>query len=334
MTFKSFESSQSSIKAGIALSLALMSSQIAYPAVAAAGDTGLCAKWELPQKVGDLNSKVIDESSGMARSKKYDVLYHTNDSGTPPVFFTTKLDGSGEKVIKIQDFTPIDPEEIGLGPCPNKLDSACVVVADIGDNLERRKSVALFFIEATSQFGESVKPRFIARFKYPDHAHNAEAMAVLPNGDVVIVTKEMSKLGQAGSAILFRAKLADYESKKGEPVTLTKFGEIDIVGLTKQLGFGALVTGMSVTTDAKRFALLTYATAIEFAVDLSTGNFPASKDLKEGTHYRLIPIAPLPQQEAIAYDKNDRDLFYSTEIMQRVLGFGAPAPLMKIKCTP
>lgn len=330
MNFKQFAKSAFSFLATV---LVL---QFSFGSLASASSVSgeLCAKWDVPTKVGLLNSKVINESSGMARSKNFDVIYHTNDSGTPPIFFTTKPDGSGEKVIKVDDYTPIDPEEIGLGPCPTNPTATCIVVADIGDNLERRKSIALFFIEERAEYGDSVKPNFIARFKYPKSAHNAEAMAVLPNGDVVIVTKEMSKLGQTAPAELFRATRGDYVKAKGQPVILTKFGEIDIVGLTKQLGYGALVTAMSVTSDAKRFALLTYAMGIEFAIDLSSGKFPKPSELKEGTHYRLIPLAPLPQQESLSYDKNDRDLLYSTEILQRLLGFGTPAPLMKITCAP
>ncbi|RYZ64871.1 MAG: hypothetical protein EOP05_21405, partial [Proteobacteria bacterium] len=143
----------------------------------------------------------------MARSKKYDVIYHTNDSGTAPVFFVTKPDGSHEQVVKIRNFTPLDPEEIAVGPCPNKMSESCVVTADIGDNLTRRKSIALFFMEEQKSFPLEVTPGFIARFKYPKEAHNAEAMAVLDNGDVVIVTKEMSKLGSTGPAQVYRAKL-------------------------------------------------------------------------------------------------------------------------------
>lgn len=332
----------SKLSAALALVLGGAFGSAFFASSASASETGsspaivsqsaLCVKWDVPKKVGDLNSKVINESSGMARSKKYDVIYHTNDSGTPPIFFVSKLDGSAEKVVKIKDFKPIDPEEIGLGPCPKDSKATCVVVADIGDNLEKRDSVALFFVEEIAEFGEAVSPVMTVRFKYPDHPHNSEAMAVLPNGDVVFVTKEMSKLGQTSPALLYRAKKSDYENSKGKPVTLKKFGEIDIVSLTKQLGFGALVTAMTVTSDAKRFALLTYAMGIEFQFDLSSGEFPPTKDLKEGVHYRLIPLAPLPQQESIAYDKNDRDLFYSTEILQRLLGIGAPAPLMKVTC--
>jgi hypothetical protein len=293
---------------------------------------GLCEKWSASEKAGDLNSKIVDESSGMARSKKYDVLYHTNDSGMKAEFYVSNLDGSDAKTVKIDDFTPLDPEEIGLGPCPKKPGESCIVMADIGDNLTRRKSIAFFFIEEQKTFPAKVSPDFVARFKYPGAPHNAEAMAVLGNGDVIVITKEMPKLGKTGLAEVFRARRAKYINAKGSPVELEKIGELDLPRITKQLGFGALVTAMSAVADGKRFAVLTYATAVEFELDLNAGNLPKPSDLKEGVHYRVVPLAPLPQQESLAYDKNDRDLFYSTEVMQRIFGFGAPAPLFKIKC--
>lgn len=295
-------------------------------------EAALCPKWAAPEKAGDLDSKIIDESSGMARSRKFDVIYHTNDSGVGPEFYVTRADGSSVQTVKIENFKPLDPEEIGVGPCPEKMSESCVVMADIGDNLSRRKSIALFFIEERAIFPKSVKPAFIARFKYPDGAHNAEAMAVLPDGSVVIFTKEMSLLGQSKPSQVFRAPLASYVKAKGEPVMLEKLGELDITALTKLSGYPALITAMTVTADAKRFALLTYGTLIEFAVDLSAPKFPAMTTLKDGIDFRVVPIAPLPQQESVTYDKNDRDLFYSTEVIQRLFGFGAPAPLMKMRC--
>lgn len=249
-----------------------------------------------------------------------------------PDFYISKVDGSAVQKVKINNFKPLDPEEIGLGPCPENQSQSCLVMADIGDNLSRRKSIALFFIEEKAQFTATVNPSFIARFKYPDGAKNAEAMAVLPDGSVVIFTKEMSLLGQVTPSQIYRASLAKYVKAKGEPVVLEKIGEVDITALTKLTGFAALVTAMSVATDGKRFVLMTYGAIIEFALDLMAPKFPATASLKEGTDYRLSPVVSLPQQESVAYDKNDRDLFYSTEVIQRLFGFGAPAPLMKMKC--
>lgn len=296
------------------------------------GASALCPKWLPVDKVGEIDSKIVDESSGLARSKKYERLYHINDSSQGPEFYYSNVDGSKLTRVQVSNFTPRDPEEIGLSVCPHNVSATCIVIADIGDNLSRRKSVALFFIEERSDFPASVSASFIARFTYPGGPHNAEAMTVLDNGDVVILTKDMSMLGKASVSQVFRAKKSSYLSAKGNPIPLEKIGEIDVASLLKKNGYSVLVTAMSSIGSGQRFAILTYDGAIEFSVDLAAAKFPVTAELKEGRDYRIIPLTTLPQQESLTYDLNQRDLLYSTEVMQRLLGFGNPAPLNRIRC--
>lgn len=293
----------------------------------------LCPKWSLPSKEGELNSKIVGESSGIAVSRAADVLYHMNDSGTGPEFHVSKRDGSALTSVHIENYSPIDPEEIALGPCALTQAHTCLVIEDIGDNLKRRKSIGFFFIEEKTPFPRSVKPEFVARFQYPDGAHNAEAATVLDNGDAIIVTKELSLLGVASAAQVFRAKRADYlkATNPAKPLMLEKIGEIDLPAINLQKGLGGVATGLAAIPSGKRFTILTYTGAIEFSVDLKAAKLPSPIPT---ANRKIVPLFQLPQQESIAYDKNDRDLVYSTEIMQRIFGFGVPAPIYKVRCNP
>lgn len=296
-------------------------------------DAALCPKWSEPVRQGGLDPKTIDESSGLSISRTQDSFYHMNDSGTPPVFYVTKPDGSSLRTIKIENYKPVDPEETSLGPCPLDSKKTCLVIEDIGDNLKTRKSIAFVFIEEKNPWPASVKPHLIARFKYPDGAHNAEAATLLENGDLILFTKEQSLVGEKASpALVYRARREQVLRAVHEPISLEKIGTLDVPALTGEKGLGGVVTGLAVIRSGRRFVLLTYKTALEFSIDL---NQPFPK-VVEPKMWRRVPLLQLPQQESIAYDRGDRDLIYSTEIkiLQRFLGKGEAAPMMKVKCLP
>jgi hypothetical protein len=294
----------------------------------------LCPSWSTAVKVGELDSKVIDESSGLSISRAQDSFYHMNDSGTGPEFHISRADGSNLISVHIEDYLPIDPEETALGPCPLTPEKTCLVIEDIGDNLKLRKSVAFFFIEEKNPWPKSVKPQFVARFKYPDGAHNAEAATVLDNGDIVLFTKELSIIGgHATPAVVFRSRRVQYlkPSSAKEPIEFEKIGLLDLPKLTNQEGLGGVATGIASIPSGHRFAILTYSGAVEFSLDLKALKFPQviTKEM-----WRQVPLFQLPQQESIAYDRGDRDLVYSTEVKlsQRFFGKAQPTPIYKVKC--
>lgn len=292
--------------------------------------SNLCAKWAGAKPAGNLNARLIDESSGIAFSKSHGVLYHINDSGADAKFFISRKDGTGTIAVEIDGKKPRDTEAIGLGPCPSG-GASCIAVGDIGDNKKVRKNIEVFFIEEQPNFPSKVIPVVRVKLVYPDRAHNAEAMEILPNGDLVIVTKEEPSFGQSSVAFVFRARKQELTSTKN--ITLTKIGEIDLPSLMKNKGFGGLATAMTVSSDGKRFALLTYQNAIEFAIDLSLEKPDFSK-MVEGADYRVVTLVPLTQQESMTYDQNDRDLIYATEALQRVFPRDSGAPMMKVSCIP
>jgi hypothetical protein len=291
----------------------------------------LCPKWAEAVRQGDLDSKTLDEASGLSISRSQESFYHMNDSGTKPEFFVTKPDGSQLRKVKIDDYKPLDPEELTMGPCPLAKEKTCLVIADIGDNLKRRTSIAFVFIEERNPWPETVKPHLVARFRYPDEAHNAEAATLLNNGDLVIFTKELSLIGNnASPALVYRATHDQVLKAEKTVLPLEKIGTIDIPKIVKQDSLGGGVTGVAMTQSNERFALLTYSTAIEFKLDLRKP-FP-----KTVADFKIVPLFQLPQQESIAYDRGDRDLVYGSEIklIQRYFGKGQPAPMYKVKCSP
>jgi hypothetical protein len=287
-----------------------------YMALATAAEVP-CARWSEPAQVGELPVATIMEASGIAISRRAQRLYHIND-GNGAFFHATDLQGGALQTVGVTGFAPLDIEDLGLGPCGS---STCLYLADIGDNAVRRQSVQIAVIKEAGEFTAEVAPERVITARYPDGPHDAEAIAIHPAGDLLLATKVRS--GQDGPALLFRLTAA--QLAKGGEQTFTALGAIPVSTLT-ELGASRsrVVTAMDISPDGRRFVLLTYSMAIEFAVDLMR-SLPDT--WVEGKTHRSLPIAALVQAEAIAYERDGRAILYSTESVR-----GSAAPLMHQSC--
>ena len=81
---------------------------------------------------------------------------------------------------------------------------------------------------------------------------------------------------------------------------------------------------MDIAPDGRRFAVMTYDVAIEFA--FAPGDLPPHEWI-EGENFRTITLAPLIQTESIAYADGGRAIVYTTESVQ-----GTPAPIIRQTC--
>jgi len=107
--------------------------------------------------------------------------------------------------------------------------------------------------------------------------------------------------------------------------------ELEFLGplkLKKILKKNRKVTGMSISPDGERFLILTYETAIEFNINLSSKIDWNSLVLKEGENFNLIKLDVLKQQEAITYSYDGLKLFYTTEASNGRKG----APIVEVAC--
>jgi len=276
----------------------------------------LCRKWDRGKYTGQLDSSIINEASGIAVSAKYPGrLYHINDSGGGPYFYTTDMSGSQTKKVKIEGFNNrrSDFEDLSLGRCASG--NKCLFIADIGDNRERREYVELIVVEELEDYGSSVTPAANIKLVYPDRAHNAEGIAVHPNGDIYILTKE----GDLDKMDAYPSKLyrLSYEKRKNAgkgPVSLEYAGEIDLPALIPESSaFGQLSTSLDISPDGKRFLILTYEDAIEFNYDLAERKLKETKDMKEGIDFNIIELDSLPQQESVSYLSHGSGFIYNTE---------------------
>lgn len=271
-----------------------------------------CGRWSAPTTAGNLPFQSINEASGMAISRSQSGrMYWINDSGDKGAFYYTAADGSGLTKVKIDNYRPRDTEAMTLTDCP---EGTCLVIADIGDNKKKRSEIALIFIKEEAHYTSPVPVLRKLTFEYPDGAHDAEAMTFLPNGDLMIVTKEL-RLAQldAGNAMVFTATKQAMQEAKSLPLTLKKVGELPIPMWLANDGIpGKLVTDMAINTRRQVLGLLTYSRVVEIPLD-RLSSLSNANSWRKDYDYSLISFKALIQQESLAYWPDSDKMSWSTE---------------------
>lgn len=170
-------------------------------------------------------------------------------------------------------------------------------LADTGDNSLNRSTVAL----------ERIRPDGSAtlfRLTYPDGPHDAEALLLMPSGEMYIATKEpltsniytpVGPLSESAPTALRRV------ASIGLLPTGTAGGPVGTAGQV-------VVTGGAVSPDGHSVALRTYTDAYVWAVP--SGDVAAA--LRSGQRER-IALPPTAQGEGIAFAADGRSLLTSTE---------------------
>jgi len=212
-----------------------------------------------------------------------------------------------------------------VGKC---LDRSCLFIGDIGDNKARKYSVEIIVVEELEKYEGSVKPLKRIKLKYPDGPHNAEGLAVHPNGDIYIVTKEENLRDlEAYPSKVYRLSTQKWQDAANKVSTLEYVGEIDLRILAPSAtAYGQIVSAFDIAPNGKRFLLLTYENALEFNIDLSTQKIKPTEQLKKGQDYNVIELKSLPQQESIAYLPEGNAFLYNTE------HHWFQVPIMRVNC--
>lgn len=218
--------------------------------------TPLCGQWVEPtfyRVTGTFKESRLVESSGVAVSRNHPgILWTHNDGGDKPNLYVTNLSGDDLGHFRISGAEALDWEDIALGPCPDA-DTTCVYIADTGDNLHRRRRVAIYILEEPSVLPERGKRgdedlragRLDVR--YPDGPHDVEALAVAPDGGIFLITK-----GQWGRIKVFRVPAG---GTRDTSVTAVEEGFLDMV---PQRALGRFVTGAAISPTGNRLVVRTY----------------------------------------------------------------------------
>lgn len=203
---------------------------------------------------GVVRSNQLVEVSGVVESsRRPGVLWLHNDSGDSARLYAVGLDGRELAVFALDGIEAIDWEDIALGPGEGS-GRRTLYVGDIGDNERQRDTVAVVrlrepVVDPAGRTGvQAVAGADVLTLRYPDGAHDAEALLVDPRtGELLLVTKDAS-----GVAGVYRAPAG---LPAGSTTTLTRVR-------TLRLGLGAAVTGGDVSAGGEAVVLRTYSSVL------------------------------------------------------------------------
>jgi hypothetical protein len=279
---------------------------------AAVPSSGVGQNWSTPRQIGTLNTTIVNEASGMAVSRVYpDRVYLNNDSGDGGYFYVSDLQGRTTQRVRVNGFNPVDAEDMAYGAYGGK---NYLIIGDFGDNGQSRSTITLAAVEEQASFGATVNAAFKVTVKYPDGPHNAEAMAMYPNGDIYIMTKE-------NPSRVYRLTAAQWQNTSGQTQTLQFVGQFGLAGQTGSSN----ITAFDISPDGSRLLVLTYNGAIELEARLNNGVLDFSQyGTPGGPAFKVIKLTKLVQQESISYLPNGRDFVYTSE------STGSPVPILEV----
>ena len=200
---------------------------------------------------------VLHESSGLAVSREHEgVFWSNNDSGDGPRLYAVDSTATLLRSFEVGGADARDWEALDLGVCPPgwETSSWCLYAGDIGDNTRGRSWVEVYVIPEPDPADPAASAAALGsvRFAYPEQPYDAEALAVAPNGDLVITTK-----GYDPRIVLFRipaAEVGDALSAGG----VLSMGPPQRLPFTADWVLGRTVTGGSLSQDGAVLALRTY----------------------------------------------------------------------------
>ncbi len=192
-----------------------------------------------------------------------------------------------------------DWEDMARGPSPDS--EPALWFGDIGDNARARPRISVYRVDeprvrTTPDECPSARQRLVpaTRFDltYEDGPHDAEALLVHPRtGRLFIV----SKVGGGEEADLYAAP-AELRAKRANVLRR-------VAGIPDM----ASVTAGDIDPDGSRLALRNYQSAFEWPIpgDDVAGAFAAEP--------RTIALPPMPQGEAITYERDGAALVTTSE---------------------
>lgn len=232
-----------------------------------------------PQRVADLPAPLV-ETSGIAVSRTDPgIIWAHNDSEGSPVLYAIARDGRMIAEIALSGAgTQSDWEDIAAGPCP---EGECLYIADIGDNLHDRHDRAILRIPEPDPRADSAAGVVRFPFAYPEGPEDAEAIFVMPDTTIYIVTK-----GRSRPATLYRYPRP---LRADDRVVLEA---MQVIGPTNAQ-LPDLVTGADASRDGARIAIRTYDY-------IAFHRFDGDTLIHEPPRLDLTPLAE-PQGEAVAF---------------------------------
>jgi hypothetical protein len=206
-----------------------------------------CPKYR-PASRGTL-PRAITELSGWAFSKRHaNVLWGHNDSGGGArLFAVSTVDGTMRAEVIVSGTKAVDWEDVATYTDADG--QYWIVIADTGDNSNRRKNVSLVLIPEPELSATKVAAAGSVTIQWADGPHDVEALLLDPwSGDAYLIGKRFSETSEVSID-----RVAAASMKPGASLTAEKIGMLPI-----PLGQPYGPTAGSVSPDGSQVALVYY----------------------------------------------------------------------------
>jgi hypothetical protein len=209
-------------------------------------------------KLGRIDSKDIDESSGLAASRKHPGVFWThNDSGNGPFLFAITKTGHCLASFQVAGVRNTDWEAIAADG------EGHLYIGDIGNNDHKRDRVFVYRVDEPDPAaagpggkGQPLRVNQVWRLKHPDKPFDAESLVIYQGKGYII-----SKLLTGKNAGLYRFDLA--ANAGGDAITLEHVCDLPI---------RSPVTDACVSDDGKQLAVMTVTGPNLFQIDGDLAN--------------------------------------------------------------
>jgi hypothetical protein len=286
----------------------------------------------------------LDELSGMAASRRLPgIFWAHNDSGDDPRLYLLDLAGRDLGSVLVEGVRNFDWEDIASFDAEGK---HYILIADTGNNGLNAAVHMIHVVEEpvydpkrgpAALAVKSVPPVRTIYFSFEDDYRNCEAVAIdATDKTILLISKERSKTCHVYALPWPAADGAVAEVKKTpvdkKPTVDKKPALAKALALepgppralvARVIGEIRLrqVTGMDISPDGRRAAVVTYGDAYEFVRR-------PGQSWKEAFARppRLIEVPPRAQGESICYGLDGRTLYLSSE--------KRPTPLIEIPAAP
>ena len=259
-----------------------------------------------PKRLGNLANPQLKEVSGLAASSLYPgLLWAINDGGDDPLLYAVGSDGADLGTFRVADAENYDWEALASFELQ---DTAYLLIADVGDNWEQRKTCSLFVVKepAITQIGLSndtaVNIVWRIRFTYEEGPRDCEAVAVDTAGRRVLL---MSKRGLVPTL---------YEL----PLQPTEDDTIAVARRLTSVPYFTWPTAMDLSPDELSAVVLTYNSAYLFFRRQNQDWAGAFENQPQH-----LQFSNLRQQEAACFGFYGKSVFVTSEKI--------PAPLVRIE---
>ncbi len=238
--------------------------------------------------VGRMDTTVIHESSGVAKSAKYEGVFWTHgDSGNPAELFAVQAGGELVARIPVAEAPNLDWEDVAVS-------DGFIYVGDIGNNYGLlRVRVVYKFAEPDPHAAaiEAIKPLASYRYKYPDEPFDAEAL-IVRGGQIYVIRKARGK-----ASTIYRLTPTADKHMALCPVRTLPFGWI---------------TGADLSPDGRYLVTVSHYQLVRY---------PVNQDLspRDGEPVRVVRLRLSEQLEACCFDGGDVILTTENGYVYRIL---------------